>query len=190
MPDQEEILARYRTGDLSAEDAAALILPSLKEAGELTLNIGPNEMPLLDALQRLANPAPPPPPTLTWESQPWLALGRLADDFWGQIQARGLDQVPQCLNYVFLVGSHTAAASLEEWIGTRSDHVVTVSLPESFEVAHGRVFGRTAPRLLSWNDLAEWAAWLASIPPVPNASLDGLGVSAPPAAPASPGGGT
>lgn len=181
MPEPEEVIAQYRAGELTAEAAAELLLPSLKAAGELTLEIGPDEMPLLEALQRLANPPPLPPRALTWESQPWLGLDRLADDFWHQLQTRGLDRVPQCLNYVFLVGSPAAAAALESWIGTQSDHIVTVSLPESFEVSHGRVFGRTAPRLLSYNDLAEWAAWLASIPPVAEASLDGLGVSHPPA---------
>ncbi len=181
MPEPEEIIAQYKAGALTAEAAAELILPSLQAAGELTLNIGPEEGALLAALQRLAAPPPPPLSCLTWESQPWLGLGRVADDFWRQVQARGLDRIPQCLNYVFLVGSPAAAAALENWISARSDHVVTVSLPDSFEESHGRVFGRTAPRLLSHSDLAEWAAWLATIPPVPDASLDGLGVSGPPA---------
>jgi hypothetical protein len=182
MPEPEEVISQYRAGELTAEAAAELLLPALKAAGKLTLDITEEEMPVLEALQRLAAPQPEPLKLLTWESRAWLALGGLADDFWQKLCDRGLDRVPQCLNYVFLVGSHAAATALRQWIETRSDHVVTATLPEAFEESHGRVFGRTPPRVLTHAHLVEWAGWLQSIPPVPDASLDGLGVSGPPAA--------
>jgi hypothetical protein len=183
MPEPEEILAQFRAGSLSAEAAAALLLPTLKATGELTLDIGEHEMVLLEALQRLASPPPERPPPLFWESSHWRALGQVADDLWHKLTERGLDRVPQCLNYVFLVGTQEAAVALEECIRARSDHVVTRVLPESFAESYGRIFGRTAPQLLTHGDLAAWVAWLSAIPPVPDASLDGLGVTAPPPGP-------
>lgn len=186
MPDPEEVIRQYRAGELTAEAAAELLLPTLKAAGKLTLDITEEEMPVLEALQRLAAPQPEPLRVLAWESQSWMALPGLADDFWQKLCDRGLDRVPQCLNYVFLVGSDAAATTLRQWIETRSDHVVTAALPDSFDQGHGKVFGRTPPRILTHADLVEWAGWLQSLPPVSDASLDGLGVSGPPAAGAGP----
>lgn len=180
MPEPHEVLAQFRAGSLTAEAAAELLLPTLKAAGELTLDIGENEMPLLEALRRLASPPPEAPRPLVWQSRQWQVLDRVADDLWGKLAARGLDRVPQCLNYVFLIGSREAATRLQDWIHAHSDHTVTLVLPESFEESHGKVFGRTPPRLLTQGDLAAWTAWLAAIPPLPDTSLDGLGVSAPP----------
>ena len=178
--DPEEVIAQYQAGELTAEAAAELLLPSLKAAGKLTLNISEKEMPVLEALQKLTAPEWIPPQQLVWESRPWLALEGLADTFWAQIAARGLDQVPQCLEYVFLVSSADAATTLRGRIESHTNHAVSTDLPESFEQAHGRVFGRTPPKTLTHADLVAWSAFLRGLPPMTDASLDGLRVSAPP----------
>jgi hypothetical protein len=181
MTDPEEVVRQFRSGELTAEAAAELLLPSLQSAGKLELELSEADMPVLAALQQLTRPKLPPAQPLSWESKSWLALEGLPGSFWPQLQQHGLDKVPQCLNYIFMVSSEAAADILTRRIESTSDHVVMTDLPESFEKHNGRVFGRTPPRLLTHRDLVEWAAWLQAIPPIPDASLERLHVSGPPA---------
>ena len=181
MAEPEEVIRQFRAGELTAEAAAEQLLPSLKAAGKLELELSETDMPVLAALQLLTRPKLPAAQPLTWESKSWLALEGLPDSFWRQIREHGLDQVPQCLNYVFTVSSAVAAEVLTQRIESTSDHVVMTDLPPSFEEFNGRLFGRTAPRLLTRADLVEWAAWLRAIPPIADASLERLHLSGPPA---------
>jgi len=182
MADPEEAIRQFRSGEITAETAAELLLPSLQATGKLELELSETDMPVLAALQQLTRPKLPPAQPLTWESKSWQALAGLPDSFWPQLQQHGLDKVPQCLNYVFMVRSEMAADVLTQRIESASDQVVMTDLPPSFEKYNGRVFGRTPPRLLTHADLVEWAAWLRAIPPIPDASLERLYVSGPPAA--------
>lgn len=185
MAEPEEVIRQYRNGELTAEAAAELLLPSLQKAGKLELELSETDMPVLDALHQLTRPKLPPVQPLVWESKSWQALEGLPDSFWPQIQLHGLDQIPQCLNYVFMVGSSDAADILAERIASSSDHVVMADLPPTYETFFGRLFGRTQPKLLTYADLVEWAGWLRGFSPLPDAMLEKLHVSGPPAPPPS-----
>ena len=177
-----DILTAFRSGTLSAEDAAQQLLPLLQTSGRLNLELGPEIRPILEALRRLAGPgASDPRQPLTWDSPHWQRLGRVPDDFWTIVRERRLDQSPQRLRYAFTVRSAAAATALEDWIMDHSDHQVTVDLPASFEEASGQLVGLTPARRLTKADLLSWANWLQSIPPVPEAGLTDLGIApAPP----------
>jgi hypothetical protein len=177
-----DILTAFRSGTLSAEDAAQQLLPLLQTSGRLNIELGPEIRPILEALRRLAGPvAPSPHEPLAWDSPHWQRLSRVPDDFWTILRERRLDQSPQCLRYAFTVRSGAAATALEDWIMDHSDHQVTVDLPASFEEAAGQVVGLTPARRLSKADLQNWAGWLQAVPPVPDAALTELGIApAPP----------
>jgi hypothetical protein len=179
-----EILASFRDGTLSAEEAARQLLPLLQSSGKLSLEFGPDMRPVLEALRRLAMPSQPPAkealPPLDWESPLWRSLHRVPDDLWTIMKDRHLDLAPQCLRYVFTVRSAAAAATLEDVIGRQPQHRGTVEIPALFQQASGRVTGETLPRLLTKSDLVTFAAWLRSIPPVADAALTDLGIQAPP----------
>lgn len=185
MPEPEEIIRQFRSGDLTAEAAAELLLPTLQKQGKLELELSEAELPVLAALQLLTKPKLPPVQPLTWESKSWQALAGLPDSFWPQIRQHGLDRIPQCLNYVFMVGSAEAAETLTQRIESSSDHTVMTDLPPSYEKFCGRVFGRTQPTLLTHADLVEWSGWLSRFSPIPDAMLEKLHVSGPPAPPSS-----
>jgi hypothetical protein len=176
-----DILTAFRSGTLSAEDAAQQLLPLLQTSGRLNIDLSPDIRPVLEALGRLAGSgvADPSKP-LTWESPHWRRLGRVPDDFWTILRERRLDRSPYCLRYAFTVRSAVAAAALEDWIMDHSDHHVTVTLPASFQDASGQVAGLTPPKLLTKAHLLRWADWLQSVPPVPDAALTDLGISPPP----------
>jgi hypothetical protein len=178
-----EILAAFRRGALTAEEAARQLLPLLQTSGRLNLDLGFDVQPLLDALRQLASPGAPPKPQspelLTWESRHWQRLKRVPDDFWAILHERRLAQSPQCLRYAFTVRSTAAATALEDWIMDHSDHQVTLELPDSFEAASGQVVGQTPARRLTKADLVTWVSWLQSIPPVPEAALTYLGIASP-----------
>ncbi len=178
-----DILTAFRTGTISAEDAASQLLPLLQTSGRLSLPIAPDLRPLLEALGRLAGPATPRPmPALTWESPHWKRLGRVPDDFWTILRDRRMEQDPQCLRYAFTVGSAEAARALEDWIMDHADHAVSVELPPSFEMGPGQVVGVVPAKRLQKGDLEAWARWLSEIPPVADAALTDLGIVPPPAA--------
>jgi hypothetical protein len=187
MPETpEEIMATFRSGGVSAEDAAQRLLPLLQAAGTLTLDVGPDTIPVLEALKRLAHPPAPPPRTptqpLIWESPHWRDLARVPEGLWRVITERRLDQSPRSLRYVFTVGSDAAARILQQWIAVHSDHQVTPDLPASFEESRGQIVGLTRPALLTRAGVAAWVAWLQSMPSVPDAALTDLGISDPPPA--------
>lgn len=176
-----DILTAFRSGTLSAEDAATQLIPLLRTSGQLNFELSPDIKPLLEALRRMAgtgttNPLQP----LTWESRHWQRLNKVADDFWTILKERRLDQTPQCLRYAFTVRSTAAATALEDWIMDHSDHRVTVALPASFEEAAGQVAGLLPARVLTKADLANWVSWLQAVPPVPDAALTDLGIAPPP----------
>jgi hypothetical protein len=179
-----EILASFRDGTLSAEEAARQLLPLLQSSGKLSLEFGPEVRPVLEALRQLAMPGQPsakePPAPLDWESPLWRSLHRVPDDLWTIMRDRHLDMAPQCLRYVFTVRSAAAAATLEDLIGHQPHHRVTVEIPASFQQASGHVTGETHPRLLTKSDLVTFTAWLRSIPPIADAALTDLGIQAPP----------
>jgi hypothetical protein len=176
-----DVLTAFRSGTLTAEDAARQLLPLLQTSGRLNLELGPDIRPILEALRRLAGPgASDPRQPLTWESPHWQRLTRVPDDFWTILRERRLDQSPQCLRYAFTVRSPVAAATLEDWIMDHSDHRVIVDLPASFQEASGQLVGLTTARRLTKVDLVNWASWLQSIPPVPQAALTDLGIAPPP----------
>jgi hypothetical protein len=183
-PTASDILAAYRSGTLTVEEAARQLLPLLQTSGRLNLELGPDVRPVLEALRRLASPGTPRKPEsrqpLTWDSPHWQRLSRVPDDFWTILRDRRLDQSLQCLRYAFTVRSAAAAAALEDWIMDHSDHHVTVDLPASFQEASGQVMGQTPARRLTKADLSTWVTWLQSIPPVPDASLTDLGIAPPP----------
>lgn len=183
MTEPEEVIRRFRSGDLTAEAAAELLLPSLQQAGKLELELSQADMPVLAALKELTRPRLPETQPLAWESQSWRALATLPDSFWPQMQAHGLDQTPQCLNFVFMVGSNLAADLLTERIESESDHAVMSDLPSSYEKFNGRVFGRTEPKLITHADLVKWSSWLNRFTPVADAMLEKLFISGPPAPP-------
>ncbi len=183
MAAPEEIIRQYRSGDLTAEAAAELLLPTLQKLGKLELELSEADLPVLAALQQLTKPKLPPAQPLVWESKSWQALAGLPDSFWPQIQQHGLDRTPQCLNYVFMVGSNEAADTLTQRIESSTDHAVMVDLPASYETLSGRLFGRTQPKLLTHADLVAWAGWLRGFTPIPDAMLEKLHVSGPPAPP-------
>ena len=178
-----EILAAFRSGALTADEAARQLLPLLQTSGRLNLDLGFDVRPLVEALRQLASPGTPTKPQspepLTWESRHWQRLNRVPEDFWTILHERRLDQSPQCLRYAFTVRSTVAAAALEDWIMDHSDHHVTVDLPDSFEEASGQVVGHTPARRLTKADLLTWVTWLQSIPPVPEAALTDLGIASP-----------
>jgi hypothetical protein len=183
MPDTPaEILAAFRSGALSAEAAAQQLLPLLQTSGKPTLDTGPDVRPVLEALQRLANPAGPArrglAEPLGWETPQWLSLPRVADGLW-RIIRRHLERAPQCLRYLFAVRSAGAATALQEWITAHSDHQLTVDLPPSFQYSGGQIVGHTRTALLTQPDLVAWAAWLQSIPRVADAALTDLGLVSP-----------
>ncbi|HWA58258.1 MAG TPA: hypothetical protein VG692_13445 [Gemmatimonadales bacterium] len=179
-PSVFEILAAFRSGAMSAEDAARLLLPLLQTSGRPAFEPSTDLAPVLEALQRLAGPAPSAPRTpLTWDSPHRQRLPRVAADFWAILQERRLATHPQCLRYAFTVRSREAASALEDWIMDHSDHGVTLELPESFEHRSGQVVGLTEPKVLSRDDLDRWVAFLQAIPPVPDASLSDLGIASP-----------
>lgn len=182
MIDPEAVVQQYRDGTLSAERAAEALLPLLKAAGKLELPLTETDMPLLTAIQRLSRPPLPPAQPLTWDSKVWRGLSRMPDLLWPQIVQHRLDQIPQCFNYVFLVGSEAAAESLQVQIESSTDHAVTAHLPDSFEQMNGRVFGQVPARLVTQDDLTRWAAWLQSLTPIPDATLEKLHLSNPPRA--------
>jgi hypothetical protein len=176
-----EILTAFRSGTLSAQDAAEQLLPLLRTSGGLGFELTPEIRPVLEALNRLAGPSSAAPQTpLVWESPHWQRLGRVPEDFWNILRERRLTQAPHCLRYAFTVRSAAAASALEDWILDNSDHEVTRELPPSFEHASGQVVGLTPPRLLTREDLQKWAAWLQAISPIPDAALTDLGIVAPP----------
>jgi hypothetical protein len=183
MTEPEEVIRQYRDGDLTAEAAAELLLPSLQKTGKLELELSEADMPVLAALQQLAKPRLPAAQPLVWESRSWQALEGLADSFWPQIQQHGLDQIPQCLNYVFMVGSNIAAEQLTQRIESSSDHSVMTDLPSDYEKFVGRVFGQTQPAMLTHPGLVQWSGWLRGFSPVPDAMLEKIHVSGPPAPP-------
>jgi hypothetical protein len=183
MAEPEEVIRQFRSGELTAEAAAELLLPSLQKAGKLELELGETDMPVLAALQQLTKPRLPPAQPLVWESKSWLALEGLPDSFWPQIQLHRLDQIPQCLNYVFMIGSDLAADLLTQRIESSSDHSVMTDLPSDYQKFNGRLFGRTQPRMLTHSDLVEWSGWLRGFSPIPDAMLEKLHVSGPPAPP-------
>lgn len=176
-----DVLTAYRSGTLTAEDAAQQLMPLLQTSGRLNMELSADIKPLLEALRRLAGPdvAQPTQP-LVWESKHWQRLDRVADDFYTILRERKLDQSPQCLRYAFTVGSQTAATALEDWIMDHSDHRVTVGLPASFQGSSGQVTGLTPARILTRADLVSWVAWLRDIPLVPDAALSDLGIAPPP----------
>ena len=178
-----EILAAFRAGGLSAEEAARQLLPLLQTSGSLNLELGPEVRPVLEALQQLASPgraeSAGPPQPLAWESPLWRKLPRVPDDLWTIIRDRRLERTPQCLRYVFTVRSAAAAAALERWIAENSGHHVSVDLPGSFRRSAGQVKGETPPKLLTKADLVAWVSWLQAIPPVPDAALSDLGLQTP-----------
>lgn len=182
MSDPDEIIRQYRDGALSADAAAQRLLPLLKKAGRLELPLTEQDMPLLTALQRLSRPPLPAAGPLEWESKVWRGLGRMPDLLWPQITEHRLDQVPQCFNYVFLVGSEAAAEALRLQIESTTDHGVTAQLPDSFEQSNGRLFGQAPARLVTRDDLTRWAEWLQGLTPVPDATLEKLHLSHPPRA--------
>lgn len=185
MAEPEEVIRQYRNGELTAEAAAELLLPSLQKSGKLELELSESDMPVLAALQQLTKPQLPAARPLVWESKSWLALEGLPDSFWPQIQEHGLDQIPQCLNYVFMVGSDLAADLLTQRIESTSNHSVMADLPSDYQKFNGRLFGRTQPAMLTHADLVEWSGWLRSFSPIPDAMLEKLHVSGPPAPPPS-----
>ena len=91
-----EILAAFRSGALTAEEAAQQLLPLLQTSGRLNLDLGFDVQPLLAALRQLSSPGTPPKPRslqpLTWESPHWQRLKQVPDDFWTILHERGLDQ--------------------------------------------------------------------------------------------------
>lgn len=178
-----EILAAFRSGALTAEEAARQLLPLLQTSGRLDIELGFDVQPLLAALRQLTSPGmparPPSAQPLTWESPHWLRLNRVPDDFWSILRDRRLEQSPQCLRYGFTVGSRAAATALEDWIMDHSDHHVAVNLPDSFERSTGHVVGHTPAKRLTKAHLLAWVAWLQSIPPVPDAALTDLGIASP-----------
>jgi hypothetical protein len=177
-----EILADFRNGLLTAEEAAKQLLPLLQTSGRLNLELGPETRPVLEALRRIAGidrrPRPAAEP-LVWDSPHWRRLGRVADDFWTILRDRRLDQSPQCLRYAFTVRSSAAATALEDYVLDHSDHEVKVDLPASFQAGTGQVIGTTQPRRLTQTDLQAWVAWLLAVPPVEDAALTDLGISPP-----------
>lgn len=176
-----DILTAFRSGTVTAEDAAQQLLPLLQTSGRLNILLTADIRPVLEALSRLAGSTPTGPrPPLTWESPHWQRLSRVPDDFWTILRDRHLDQTPQCLRYVFTVRSAVAATGLEDWIMDHSDHQITLDLPASFDVTSGHVVGLTPPKLLTKLDLTKWAQWLQSVPTVPDAALTELGISPPP----------
>lgn len=183
MAEPEEVIRQFRSGELTAEAAAERLLPSLQKAGKLELELSEADLPVLAALQQLTKPKLPAAQPLVWESKSWLALETLPDSFWPQIQLHGLDRIPQCLNYVFMVGSDMAADVLTQRIEASSDHTVMTDLPQDYLRFNGRVFGRTQAKLLNYSDLVTWADWLRGFSPIPDAMLERLHVSGPPAPP-------
>lgn len=176
-----DILTAFRSGTLSAEDAARELIPLLQTSGRLNIELSPDVQPLLEALSRLAGAgvarsAQP----LHWESKHWQRLNHVADDFWSILRERRLDRDPHCLRYTFTVQSAAAASALENWIMDQSDHQVSLALPTSYEEAAGQVTGVTPARVLTKADLANWVSWLQAIPPVPDAALTDLGIAPPP----------
>lgn len=180
MIDTDAIIAQYRAGTLSPADAAAALLPLLKAAGKLELPLSENDLSLLQALQRLTQPPLPAAQPLEWDSRVWQGLERMPAILWPQITRSRLDQIPQCFNYVFLVGSEVAAEALAAQIQAGSDHSVTAQLPESYETHCGRLFGQTPPRLITEADLVAWGKWLQSLTPVAQATLEKIHLSPPP----------
>jgi hypothetical protein len=178
-----EILAAFREGAMSAEEAARQLLPLLQTSGKLNLELGPEVRPVLEALRRLASSGQPtdaePLPPLAWESPLWRRLARVPDDLWTILRDRRLDQAPQCLRYVFTVRSIDAARTLEQWIADHSDHDVNVDLPASFQRSSGQLACKTRPKLLTKADLLAWVTWLQAIPAVPDAALTDLGIQTP-----------
>jgi hypothetical protein len=179
-----EILAAFRSGALTAEEAARRLLPLLQTSGPLDLDLGLDVQPLVEALRHLASPGRPSTPQsiqpLVWQSRHWQRLDRVPEDFWHILRGRHLDQSPQCLRYVFTVRSAAAATALEDWILDHSDHRVSVQLPESFHNASGEVVGHTPAKRWTKPDLVTWVGWLRSIPPVAEAALTDLGIASPP----------
>lgn len=182
MIDPEAVIRQYRDGTLPVEAAAEQLLPLLKAAGKLELPLTEGDMPLLTALQRLSRPPLPPAAPLTWESKVWLGLGRMPELLWPQMVQHGLDRTPQCFNYVFLVASEAAAELLRRQIDQTTGHAVSAQLPDHFTDCNGRLFGQAPARLITKDDLAVWAAWLQSLTPVPDATLEKIHLSAPPRA--------
>lgn len=179
MIDPDRIVADYRAGTLSAGAAAEALLPLLKQAGKLELPLSEDDLPLLQALQRLTQPPLPPAQELVWESRVWLGLPRMPELLWPQVTRNGLDRVPQCLDYVFLVSSAAAAEALVAQIDGPTDHRVSAQLPDDFTTHAGRVFGQLPPRLVTQAELVAWGAWLQSLTPVPGATLEKLHLSPP-----------
>ena len=176
-----DILTAFRSGTLTAEDAAHQLLPLLQTSGRLNIDLSSDIRPVLEALRRLAGSGTSDPrKPLTWDSPHWQRLSRVPDDFWTILRERRLDERPQCLRYTFTVRSAAAATALEDWIMDHSDHDVTVALPASFQEASGQLTGLTPSRLLTKAHLLSWANWLRSIPPVPDAALTDLGIAPPP----------
>jgi hypothetical protein len=175
-----DILTAFRSGTLTAEDAAKQLVPLLQTRGRLNLQLSDDIRPVLEALRRLAGSGTSVPrQPLTWDSPHWHRLSQVPDDFWTILRERRLDQSPQCLRYAFTVRSAAAATVLEDWILDHSDHEVTLNLPASFQDAAGQVVGLTPPRLLTKPDLRNWANWLQSVPPVSDAALTDLGITPP-----------
>lgn len=176
-----DILTSFRSGTISAEDAARQLIPLLQTSGRLSFPITQDLRPLLEAFRRLAGPAiHRPKQPLTWESPHWKRLDRVAEDFWTILRDRHMEQDPQCLRYAFSVGTPAAATALENWLLDNSDHTITVDLPASFDFGLGQVVGVLPPKRLQKADLESWVRWLRGIPPVPDAGLSDLGVVPPP----------
>jgi hypothetical protein len=179
-----EILAAFREGTLSAEEAARQLLPLLQTSGKLNLELGPDVRPVLEALRQLTAAGAPaakaPAEPLAWESPHWRSLPRVAENFWTIIKDRRLQDTPHCLRYAFTVRTAQAAEALQDWIEDHADHQVTTDLPASFQLAAGLVVGETPPKILTRADLTAWVAWLQSVPPVADAALSDLGINAPP----------
>ena len=180
-PTANEILAAFRNGSLTAEEAARQLLPLLQTSGPLNLDLGSDVQPLVDALREIAGLGEPQPAeALTWESRHWTRLDRVPEDFWFILHGRHLDQSPQCLRYGFSVASTAAATALEAWLLDHSDHRVSVEFPEGFPRIHGHVIGHTPARRWTKPELVRWVTWLKSIPPVADAALTDLGIASPP----------
>lgn len=179
MTEPGRIIADYRSGTLTAETAALALLPLLQAAGSLELPLTEQDLPLLDALQRLSQPPLPPARPLAWDTPMWQTLDRMPDFLWPRIVENGEDQFPHHLSYVFLVGSESAARSLIAQVEGHTDHRVAAQLPDNFTRHAGRVFGRLPARMVTHADLVALAGWLRSLTPVEEATLEELHLSAP-----------
>jgi hypothetical protein len=179
-----DIVEAFLSGALTAEAAATRLVPLLAAGAKLNLELGPDVVPLFQALDRLHGgtgdlPLPSAEP-VDWSLDGWGGLEETVALFWETIQDQDLEHRPLCLTYGFTVGSATAAHALRDWITSHSDHSVTLKLPASFRHFHGWVAVHTQPRRLSPELLRDWVAWLASIPPIPDACPNGTGISDPP----------